>query len=179
MRQEKMALPRSGRRMCGLAISLALSGGLGVPFAHAELANPFQWIENKPLSETWLNAGFYSYHLSRDKGLNDRNPGLGVEYRFSTVGSVTAGTFYNSDRAQSNYIGAYYQPVALGLVRFGAVIGAFDGYPKMQNGGWFLAAIPVASIDYKNVGLNLAFVPNYKDRLYGAISFQLKFKIQG
>lgn len=40
-----------------LAIAVALYAWLGVPFAHAEPANPFQWIENKPLSETWLNAG--------------------------------------------------------------------------------------------------------------------------
>jgi hypothetical protein len=47
----------------------------------------------------------------------------------------------------------------------------------MRNGGWFLAAIPVASFDYKRVGVNVSFVPSYKDRLYGALSFQLKLKV--
>jgi hypothetical protein len=146
-------------------------------YAHAEQSNPFDIVEVKPIHETWLNAGFYSYHLQRDKGLNDSNPGLGAEYRFSTVASVTAGKFYNSDRKYSKYAGVYYQPFAIGPVRLGAVVGGFDGYPKMRNGGWFLAAIPVASFDYKSVGLNLSFVPNYKDRLYGALSFQLKMKV--
>lgn len=140
-------------------------------------AQPFELIEAKPLSEGWLNAGFYSYHFKRDKGLNGSNPGIGAEYRFSTVASATAGRFYNSDRDYSNYAGVYYQPFALGPFRLGAVAGAFNGYPKMQNGGWFLAAIPTLSYEYKSVGLNLAFVPNYKDRLYGALSFQLKVKL--
>jgi hypothetical protein len=62
-------------------------------------------------------------------------------------------------------------------VRFGAVVGGFNGYPKMHEGGWFLAAIPVASFEYRRIGVNLAFVPSYKDRLYGALSVQLKVKI--
>jgi hypothetical protein len=140
-------------------------------------ANPFDTVEAAPLRELWLNPGFYSYHFQRDKGLNDSNPGLGAEYRFSTVASVTAGRFYNSDRAYSNYAGVYYQPFALGPVRIGAVAGGFSGYPKMRDGGWFLAAIPTLSVEYQRVGVNVAIVPTYKDRLYGAISVQLKLKV--
>ena len=128
----------------------------------------FQMVEAKPLNEVWLNAGFYSYHFQRDKGLNDSNPGLGAEYRFSTVSSLTAGRFYNSERRYSNYLGIYYQPFTIGPVRLGAVIGGFNGYPKAFNGGWFLAAIPAASFEYRRVGVNLTIVPSYKDRLYGA-----------
>jgi len=145
--------------------------------AHAAEGELFGLLENKPLSETWLNAGFYSYHFNRDKGLNGNNLGFGAEYRFSTVASATAGRFYNSDREYSNYVGVYYQPVYIGPVRLGLVAGGFNGYPKMRRGDWFLAAIPVASIEYKNVGLNLAVIPSYKDRLYGALSFQLKIKV--
>ena len=140
-------------------------------------AQPFALIDSAPLSQTWLNAGFYSYHFQRDKGLADGNPGFGIEQRLSTVSSITAGRFYNSERKLSNYAGVYYQPVALGPVRLGAVIGGFNGYPKMRNGGWFLAAIPVASFDYRSVGINVAFVPNYRDRLYGALTLQLKLKV--
>lgn len=163
-----------------------LSSARGVPVVCGALlfalccgarAQPFELIGAKPLSEGWLNAGFYSYHFKRDKDLNDSNPGIGGEYRWSTVASATAGRFYNSDRAYSNYAGVYYQPFALGPFRLGVVAGAFNGYPKMQDGGWFLAAIPALSYEYKSVGLNLAFVPNYKDRLYGALSFQLKLKL--
>ncbi|MET0265348.1 MAG: hypothetical protein ABW202_07025 [Duganella sp.] len=141
------------------------------------LADTFETIESAPLKEVWLNAGFYSYHFDRDRGLSDENPGIGAEYRFSTVASATVGRFRNSDRAYSNYVGVYYQPFKIGPVRLGAVVGAFDGYPRMRDGGWFPAAIPTASFEYQRVGVNVAIVPKYKDRLYGALSVQLKFKI--
>ena len=145
--------------------------------ASAADGNPFELIENKPLNELWISPGFYSYHFDRDRNLNDSNPGIGAEYRFSTVASATAGRFYNSDRKYSNYAGVYYQPIALGPLRLGAVVGGFDGYPKMRNGGWFLAAIPVISVEYQRVGVIFAVIPKYKDRLYGALSIQLKLKV--
>jgi hypothetical protein len=156
-------------RIAGAALLACMSG--------AALADTFETIESAPLQEVWLNGGFYSYHFQRDKGLNDSNPGFGGEYRFSTVASVTAGRFYNSDRAYSNYAGVYYQPWKVGPVRLGAVVGGFNGYPKMRDGGWFPAAIPTASFEYERVGVNVAIVPKYKDRLYGAISIQLKLKV--
>jgi hypothetical protein len=159
-------------KIAGAALS---TGILLTSAAHAE--DLFHTIDSKPLNEVWLNAGFYSRHFQRDKNLNDSNPGFGVEYRFSSVASVTAGRFYNSDREYSNYAGIYYQPFAIGDVRLGAVVGGFNGYPKMRDGGWFPAIIPVASIEYKCVGLNFAIIPSYKDRLYGAFTFQLKLKV--
>jgi hypothetical protein len=134
-------------------------------------------IEHKPIGELWLNPGFLSYHFERDEGFNNSNYGFGAEYRFSTVASVTAGRFYNSDREWSSYVGVYYQPWAIGPVRIGAVIGGFDGYPAMRDGGWLAAAVPMASYEYGRVGLNVAVIPKYKDKLHGAIAFQLKLKV--
>jgi hypothetical protein len=142
--------------------------------AHAQ---EFAFIHAEPISELWLNPGFISHHFQTDKGLNNNNYGLGVEYRYSTSSAFTAGQFYNSDRQTSHYVGWYWQPVSLGALRLGGVIGGFDGYPKMLNGGWFPAVIPVVSYEYQSVGANIAFVPTYKDRLYGAISVQLKVKL--
>jgi hypothetical protein len=34
----------------------------------------------------------------------------------------------------------------------------------------------VAAIEGKNWGLNIAYVPTIKNRLYGAITFQLKYR---
>ncbi|MBU1235433.1 MAG: hypothetical protein KJ634_00100 [Gammaproteobacteria bacterium] len=165
----------SFRKPCGRIAALIF---LGAGFASTAQADDLvTTIDSQPLGELWLNAGMYSYHYDRDRNLNDSNSGLGAEYRFSTVASVTAGRFYNSDRQYSNYAGFYYQPWAIGPVRIGAVVGGFNGYPRMHDGGWFLAAIPVLSYEYGRVGLNVAIVPTYKDRLYGAISFQLKLKV--
>ena len=145
--------------------------------APAWAGDMFQVIDNMPMAEVWINPGFYSFHFDSGKGLNNNNYGLGAEYRFSTVMSATAGRFYNSDRRYSNYAGVYWQPVALGPLRLGAVAGAFDGYPRARNGGWFPAVIPAISYEYQRFGANIAVIPGYKDRLYGAISVQLKFRI--
>ncbi len=128
-------------------------------------------------SELWLATGFATYHFQSDKDLNGRNPGVGVEYRFSDASTLTAGRFFNSDRQHSRYAGMYYQPWTYAGVRFGAVVGGFDGYPKMRDGGWFLALIPTATWEYRRVGVNVAVIPTYKDRLHGGISVQLKYRL--
>ncbi|MFZ2540790.1 MAG: hypothetical protein WAW75_03330, partial [Gallionella sp.] len=88
-----------------------------------------------------------------------------------------AGQFNNSNRQNSHYAGWYWQPFAWGKLRLGAVISGFDGYPKMNDGGWFVAAFPVASLDLKTFSANFAIFSTYKDRLYGAFSLQLKVKL--
>jgi hypothetical protein len=143
------------------------------------LAAPAWATEDKdPASgDFWLTTGFATYHFEHDKNLNGRNPGIGVEYQFDKSLAVTAGRFYNSDHQHSNYAGMVYQPWSFHGVRLGAMGGAFNGYPHMRDGGWFLALVPVASFEYKRVGVNLAFVPSYKDRLHGGISLQFKVKL--
>jgi hypothetical protein len=126
-------------------------------------------------SKVWFNAGFYSAHFDNGRGLRNANPGWGIEYQLVDAWRVTAGHFINSDNAHSNYMGAYYQPWHLGPIKLGVVGGVFNGYPKAFNGGWFPAVLPVASLESQHVGLNVMLVPPLKDRLYGAVSFQLKF----
>lgn len=129
-------------------------------------------------SRLWLNAGFYSAHFDTDKGLRNANPGIGFEYRIDPVWSATAGHFRNSNNADSHYLGAYFQPWTYAGIKLGVVAGAFNGYPNAYNGGWFPAVIPAASLEHGHWGLNLALVPPLKDRLYGAVSFQLKYRFR-
>jgi len=128
-------------------------------------------------SRLWLNAGFYSAHFDTGKGLRDANPGIGAEYKLDETWALTAGHFINSDNAHSNYVGAYYQPWTVAGAKVGVVGGVFNGYPKAWNGGWFPALLPVASWEGQRFGLNVALVPPLKDRLYGAVSFQLKVRL--
>ena len=155
-----------------IAVGMALIPAISA----AESQGYFAYVASRPISELWLNPGFYSYHVQRNKGLNDNNIGLGAEYRYSTANSVTLGVFENSDRQTSHYAGWYWQPLGLGPVRIGAVVGAIDGYP-MWNGGWFVAVIPAASIEYSSIGANLLLIPSYKNKLYGSITFQLKLRV--
>lgn len=134
-------------------------------------------VKPQPISEVWLNAGFLSLHYDKNVDLNNRNFGLGGTYRYSTVSAYTLGVFKNSDYQTSSYLGWFWQPIAWGKIRLGAVVGALDGYPEINNGGWYLAAIPTVSVEHQDVGLNLLVIPGIKNRLYGSFSLQLKFKV--
>ncbi|MGJ7508195.1 hypothetical protein [Variovorax sp. GT1P44] len=144
--------------------------------AGASLLLPGLALAQVDISQVWINPGFYSLHFDRDKGLEDFNPGLGIEWPIDKTFSLTAGAFRNSDRKHSNYAGLYVMPFEFYGVKLGAVVGGFDGYPMTNNGGWFAALIPTAAIEGKHWGLNIAIIPSIKNRLYGAISFQLKYR---
>lgn len=178
-----MTTPESRRWTSRLG--LLISGIVCIGMA-ASPATVFAQVENgadagafdlpRELRKVWLNPGFYSYHFDRNKGLEDFNPGLGFEYPVNETVSVTAGAFRNSDRVQSRYVGVYVMPFEFHGVKFGAVVGGFDGYPNYRNGNWFPALIPTAAIEGRRWGLNIAIIPSYKDRLYGALTLQLKYR---
>ena len=155
--------------VAALLISLASA-------SFAQTTSPSSGEEHK-LPAIWINPGFYSAHFDTDKGLRNSNPGFGVEVAINQDWSATAGEFINSNDARSNYVGAYYQAWHIASWKFGVVGGAFNGYPNAFNGGWFPALLPVATWEGERLGLNIAFVPPLQDRLYGAISFQLKLRV--
>jgi len=128
-------------------------------------------------NELWLNAGMYSYHYDKSQSLNNNNIGLGAEYRFSSVASVTVGGFKNSDSTHSNYAGIYWQPISIGPINLGLVGGGFNGYSSTNNGGWFPAIFPAATVEWERIGANIFFIPTVGDRVHGAISIQLKLKV--
>lgn len=125
----------------------------------------------------WLTTGFASYHFQTDQHLRNDNAGVGLEYRYSSKHAVAVGHFNNSDWQTTRYAAVFYQPVQWGKVNLGAAIGLFDGYPKVNNSGWFIAAIPAASVEYQRLGVNVAAVPTYHNKLHGSVSLQLKFKL--
>ncbi len=125
----------------------------------------------------WVNTGFYTAHFDQNKGLRNANPGLGIELSLNDTYSFTAGGFKNSDNQHSDYLGMYVMPWRWHSWKVGAVAGVFDGYPRAHQGGWFPALIPVVSLEGTQWGLNTAIIPNVKDKLYGGISFQLKYKL--
>ena len=159
-----------------LFFCLAALGALGTS-AIAVADDVIQIIQPESKSQVWVNPGMVSYHFQTNQNLNGGNWGAGVEYRFNTVASLTAGRFYNSDRAHSNYAGMYYQPIAIGPIKIGAVIGGFNGYSSTNNGGWFPALLPALTWEGDWVGANVFVIPTVGDRVHGAISLQLKLKV--
>lgn len=138
-----------------------------------------RWVPTMPVSEWWLNPGMVSYHLRRqDRAtLQSHNYGLGAEYRFSSVGSLTAGWFENSRFERSTYLGGFWQPIDLGGVRLGLAVGVIDGYPSVNNGGWFAAVLPVVSYEYERIGLRLLLVPRLEHRVDPTLSLQLRVRV--
>ena len=74
---------------------------------------------------------------------------------------------------------ASHNPAEWQGLKFGAAVGAFDGYPHYRDGGWFPALIPTVAYESRHWGLNVGILPSYKDRLYGAITFQFKVRFAG
>jgi hypothetical protein len=155
----------------GFAAVLAAALASGVPALADEAPAPGF------TSELWLNVGMLSRHFDRAADFNELNLGLGGEYRLSSSTALTAGFFRNSNRRRSHYLGWYWQPLRLGPLRLGAAFGALDGYPRMWDGHWFPVAIPALSAESGRFGANLLLIPGYKDRLDGALSLQLKWRV--
>jgi hypothetical protein len=128
-------------------------------------------------ADVWVNPGFYSHHFDKEKNLNNNNHGLGVEVGITDTYSLTAGVFENSDRATSHYLGAYVMPYRIRSLKAGVAVGAFNGYPKMRDGGWFPAVIPTMAIEGERIGFHVSFVPKIGDRVNSALTFQIKFKL--
>ena len=103
-------------RIAKIGFCLAALGASAMAVADDDL---FQIIQPESKSQVWVNPGMVSYHFQTNQNLNGGNWGAGVEYRFNTVASLTAGRFYNSDREYSNYAGVYYQPIAIGPIKLG------------------------------------------------------------
>ncbi len=126
---------------------------------------------------TWMNFGMYSFHGKEDVPLNNENYGFGIEYKYAPTQSITAGTFKNSDFEQSRYLGWYWLPLQWGPVRFGGIFGVIDGYSKALNGNFFPAILPAISYEGSRFGVNIYPIPGFENRLYTALTIQLKIKM--
>ncbi len=157
---------------------IVIAGTLSISSAPTtSYANDFFAVAaHEPKGELWLNPGMLSYHFDRERSFNSRNFGIGAEYRFSSVASFTIGTYNNSYHESSKYIGAYWQPIQLGVFKFGAVAGGFNGYSKTNDGGWFPAIIPALTYEGDLFGINVLMVPSIPDKVAGSLSVQFKFK---
>ena len=163
-------------RSLALSIFTCVSIGLS-NHCLADSYGPLEIIPVKEKSQLWLNPGLYSYHFDRNKDFNSINYGFGAEYKFSSVASVTIGSYRNSYYHPSLYIGAYWQPIAIGPVQVGVVAGGFNGYANTNNGGWFPAVLPALTVEGDLVGLNLVVIPTIPNHVSGSLSLQLKVKV--
>lgn len=133
-----------------------------------------------PMADTpsvWLNIGGFSRHFNREARYNERNFGVGLEWRHSPEVALMAGVYDNSLRKPSQYAAVNWQPWQIGPIKLGAAIGVLNGYPAIERGGTFFAALPMATLEGRRFGVNLGVIPSMKN-VDGALLPQFKLRIR-
>lgn len=124
----------------------------------------------------WITLGGISYHTSnRDKNYNEMNLGLGFEFQMTQTIRGTAGFYRNSHRNDSLYYGAVWLPLTYGRVKLGLAAELVSGYETKTNREPVKALLPVATVEWRNFGANLLFVPETKSNS-GAVGLQFKVR---
>lgn len=154
-----------------------VTGGLLVCAAHATWAEPDAPDAHQHAGSLWINIGALSTHLNEKKNYNGNNWGVGLEYGLTPDVSLLAGRFNNSVHRNSNYAAVGWQPLRWGEWKTGAALGVMDGYPAVENGNSFFAALPLASYEGKRFGVNLAVIPTLPN-IDGAVVIQLKMRLR-
>ncbi|MFA5914512.1 MAG: hypothetical protein WC830_13240 [Burkholderiales bacterium] len=165
----------AGKRHPGLGTTILLCAAAYAAAAQAGAAQEESW------PQVWLNPGIYSQHFDSSKGLRNNNIGFGAEARLASDHVVMAGSFINSNRARTHFAGYEWRPLHWRFsgvdVGAGIVVGAFDGYPNYRNGAWFVAPLPMLSVEGKTLGANIALIPTVANRFDGALAVQLKLRV--
>ncbi len=125
----------------------------------------------------WVNLGGFSHHMDQDKGYNENNVGMGVEYQLRPRVALMAGAFNNSLSRTTAYAAANWLPLSLGGWKLGAALGVMNGYPGIARGGPFLAALPMATYEGTRFGVNLGVIPTL-NKVDGAFVIQLKVRLR-
>lgn len=163
--------PPTKRKPTAAGITLALVVAL-LTFA------PFQ----RAAAGTWnLDANLASIHTERwaRDSLNQRNPGIGIEFRANRDWAFTGGIYSNSYRKPTVYALVEYTPLHIGQISnwhvdAGVAAGLASGYSRTEvpcaplGGG---ALLRIASPG--GVALNLIGVPNTGAYQSGFVGFQL------
>lgn len=171
----KKTFAKPAARICATALLLC---SLSTSSLAAETDAPVPANDDLSVKSIWINAGMLSHHFDRSKGFREGNIGLGFEVGLTDQFAVYGGGFRNSDDKHSNYLGGAWRPLQWGPVRAGLVAGMFDGYPRMNHGGWFPAVLPVASLEYDRVGVNFLIIPKIGDKVYSAAVLQFKLRLK-
>lgn len=119
----------------------------------------------------WMVMNLISKHMSNQPGMNESNPGLGVEYPIGQDLSAVGGFYKNTQGRNSMYGGLEYMPIAAGPMRFGGSLGGVTGYDKAS-------VLPMlalkAAYESPDFGVNVQAIPNPIDWKRSAIGLQFK-----
>jgi hypothetical protein len=173
--QNATAGPLANRRRNGWRMAGLLCTALYAAATQAEVT------AEDPGPQVWINPGIYSQHFDSSKGLRNNNIGLGAEVLLARDHGLMVGSFINSNRARTHYAAYEWRPLhwQFAGLNMGAAIalGAFDGYPNYRNGAWFVAPLPMLTIEGKTFGANISLIPTVANRFDGALAVQVKMRI--
>ena len=124
-------------------------------------------------AETWISVGGGTDHFCHTCGYNNFNPGLGIQYSYTTDVKLIAGGYYNSFHKTTLYSGVVYQPVQYGIVKFGIAGAAVTNYSNLKVP---LMALPIISVEGESVGLDILGGPSIGSYT-GIVTANLKFKL--
>jgi len=141
---------------------------------------------NKAVAATWrLDANLASVHTERwaRDNLNQRNPGIGIEYQASRTWGLAAGVYSNSYRKPTVYALAEFTPLHWGDVNHwhidaGVAAGIATGYTRAEIPCAPLAGGALIRLVAPNgIALNLIGVPNTGAYRSGFVGFQLSIPL--
>ncbi|MEK8024989.1 MAG: hypothetical protein RLY78_1542 [Pseudomonadota bacterium] len=130
----------------------------------------------------WLTSGFLSHHTRHADRYNERNDGLGLEWRLNDDWQVNLGHYRNSVRHGSSYLQLAWTPWQIGdgegpRLRLGGSVGLVNGYPTLAGGRWYPTLMPMAGAEWGRVGLNLVYIPTVDRRVDGAFALQARIRV--
>lgn len=128
-----------------------------------------------------LDANLASIHTERwaRDSLNQRNPGIGLEYQASRTWAIAAGIYSNSYRKPTAYALAEFTPLHIGAMNHwhvdaGVVAGLASGYTRFEIPcAPLVGATLIRAVAPDGVALNVLGVPNSGPYNSGFIGFQV------
>lgn len=120
-------------------------------------------------NQLWVTSGMWSRHNNEDHyHYRQNNTGLGLAYETPKY-TFVVGEYDNSIKQHSDYFGVMHTPLKIGPVKIGYFAGLISGYTK--NVKFFPMAAPMATYEYKGIGINFIWVPSV------VAAVQLKIKV--
>lgn len=127
-------------------------------------------IHDAKAGDLWITTGMWSQHPNQDHyHYNQTNYGIGIAYEVNHNLTYVAGEYENSLYQNSKYFGITNEPYRIGGAHIGYLAGFVSGYTKTPKFQPMVA--PMASYEYKGVGINLIWVPSV------VTAIQLKLKV--
>lgn len=114
-------------------------------------------------ADAWLDFNIGSKHISANGyDFNENNYGLGVTRSVSTRLDVTAGTYKNSYRKHSNYLGFIFSVPVTRYLSVGGLAGLVTGYDDTPINAPIAApiAVPSAYVQLGGYKVTIGYMPS-------------------